>query len=106
MKKDIIDLEELKTFITYILDELVRTNKSKTIGIDLNKDNYWELAGDAMFAVETKPKALDVGSLSDDVDLLNLAMSQQKKGASLDVYSLVHAAPLLRYIAERHVKNL
>ena len=105
MKKDTIDLEDLKTFIAQALDDLIMINKSKTLSIDTNRDNYWELTGAAMFEVETRPDVLDVGSLKDDVDFLKLAMSQRKGGMPPDIYSLVHAAPLLRYIAESHVKD-
>ena len=105
MKKDTIDLEALKTFIAQALDDLIMMNKSKVLNIDTDQDNYWELAGAAMFEVGTRPEALDVGSLRDDVDFLNLAMSQRRGGTPPDIYSLVHAAPLLRYIAESHLRN-
>ena len=98
MSNAAIDVRVLRNAVNAVLDHLVEDLGLDKIGIEENKDYYWHCPDSEIHDMSKSPTGLDVGRLSDDVDLLRLI----KRGQSGDVsYSLVHIAPLLTYIAEK-----
>lgn len=92
-----IDVRQLKTAVNAVLDHLVEDLHLEKITIDQNQDFYWDCPYAQLCDVSKKPTELDVGRLSDDVDLIK----NVRRGESADAsYNLVHVFPLLRYIAE------
>ncbi|MFZ0978402.1 MAG: hypothetical protein WAN23_03275 [Candidatus Acidiferrales bacterium] len=93
-----IDLERLKAAVSAIFDHLIEDLKLKTVQIDEKEDFYWHCESPEVYDVSKKPTDLGIGRLSDDMDFVKLIQRGQSGDAS---YTLVHVAPLLRYIAEK-----
>ena len=92
-----IDVRQLKAAVDAVLDHLVEDLHLEKISIDKNQDFYWDCPYTQLCDVSKKPTDLDMGRLTDDVDLIRTV----RRGGSADgSYNLVHVFPLLRYIAE------
>ncbi len=89
-----IKVEDLKVCINSILDHII--NDLKLSKIELDQDFYWQIPEDELFLLGTKPENLTMGSLIDDQDFLQTIMTDKECAISL---MLLHAYPLLRYIA-------
>lgn len=100
-----IDLYQLKALINTILDTLIERTKSGVFQLPDHVDNYWEVLGDDMFNLSKKPNELGIGSLVDDIELLAHSSHEMKEGYPLVIYNLVHAVPLLKFLAEQHSKS-
>jgi hypothetical protein len=92
-----INLKMLKQAVDSVLDHLTDDLGRETVAIEDGEDFYWDCRAPEIYNSSTKPRELDVGRLSDDVDFVKLI----QRGQSGDVsYNLIHLAPLLRYIGE------
>jgi hypothetical protein len=96
-----IDLAKLRDVLTASLDHIIALRGTTKVPIDGVRDFYWDIAENALSDMSTHPAA-DVGRLSDDADFVALAAAGLALGEVPVPYVLVHAAPLVRYIAERH----
>jgi hypothetical protein len=98
MDHDEIDLKALREAVNAILDHLIGDLGFDKITIEQSDDHYWHCPATEIHDMSKTPIGLDIGSLGDEVDFVNLI----KRGQSGDVsYNLVHVAPLLRYIGEK-----
>jgi len=89
-----ISINELRVIIDAILSHI-----TDDLGIDsikLDKDFYWEIPDVRLHILDQKPEQLTMGSLCDDWGFLQPLLSERDQALSL---MLLHAAPLLRYIA-------
>ena len=100
-----IDFVKLKTSVNGILDVLIERSRRAPYIIDERKNNYWEILGDDLFDISNKPSQLGMGSLSDDLELLENYIRQLNEGNSPVIYNLIHIVPILRYIAEQHSQS-
>ncbi|SRR6266404_3035668 len=92
-----IDVKALKNAVNAVLDHLIDDLGLENVKIEESSDLYWHCPASEIYDISKKPIGLDVGRLTDDVDFMKLI----KRGQSGDVsYTLVHIAPLLRYIGE------
>jgi hypothetical protein len=93
-----IDVRVLKNAVNAVLDHLIDDLKCEKVEIEDSSDLYWHCPASEIHDMSKKPIGLDVGRLADDVDFMKLI----KRGQSGDVsYTLVHIAPLLRFIGEK-----
>jgi hypothetical protein len=96
-----IDVTKLRDMIVSVLDHMSNDLNIKTVAIGERDNFYWEVAADQMWTFETTTPQLEVGSLSDDCEFTMLAADDLlESGQVPDRYTLIHAAPLLRFIAE------
>jgi hypothetical protein len=65
--------------------------------IELKHNHYWSIADDALYAMETLPKQIDVGSLGDDWDFV---LSASKSLDQQIPILLIHLAPLLQALSQ------
>jgi hypothetical protein len=92
-----IDVRLLKDAVNVVLDHVINDLGLEKIDVEGSSDYYWHCPASEIHDMSKRPIGLDVGSLSDDVDFVNLI----SRGHSGDVaYNLIHVASLLRYIAE------
>jgi hypothetical protein len=92
----VINLAELKSAIDAIF-----LHMTDVLGIDevpLNQDYYAEITQETLYAVGLPADTGLIGSLVDDLDFLNQMSKDKYEAVS---FMLVHAAPLLRYIAHK-----
>jgi hypothetical protein len=97
MAKSEINLRMLKQVVGSVLDHLIEDLNLETVVIEDNKDFYWDCPAPEIYDSSDKPRELDIGRLSDDVDFVESIQRGQRADVS---YNLVHLAPLLRYIGE------
>lgn len=101
MENKTIDIRVLRRAVVAILDHILDDLNLERIPIDPAEDVYWlgspsdeqepRLSSSSMSAREC-------GRLSDDVDFVSLIDRGDTNDAS---YTLVHVAPLLRYVGEK-----
>jgi hypothetical protein len=93
-----IDLERLRIAVNAIIDHLIQDLGIKSVQIDGADDFYWTYSSPEVYDSSKKPGEPEVGRLTDDADFVRLV----RRGESGDIsYSLVHVAPLLKYIGEK-----
>jgi hypothetical protein len=93
-----IDLKALKEAVNAVLDHLIEDLSIEKVAIEELEDFYWSCPPSERYDTSKKPSEWWTGRLSDDMDFAKLI----RRGQSGDIsYSLVHVAPLLRYIGER-----
>lgn len=93
-----IDLEELKSVATALIDSLAQAGGERSIPIDPVADFYWEVPPESLYSVKGRQPTLDVGRLSDDWDLIRPIALDSTSATPL---ALIHLAPILRFLAER-----
>ena len=98
MDKVEINLAELKMAVDGLLDHIIKNLGVEKVTIEEKEDFYWDCPSPAMYDTSKKPSGeLDVGRLSDDLGFLR----QMLRDEGYVGYMLVHAAPLLQYVAEK-----
>ena len=98
MASNKIDILQLRTALDAILDHVTKDLGVTYLDISENEDFYWEVPAVEMYNTTKSPASLDTGRLTDDLRFASLV----SRGSQGDVsYSLVHIAPLLRYIGEK-----
>lgn len=89
-------IDDLRTIVNlifnYIEDDL------GIFEVELSENYYWDAPDDALYSVDKKLDAFDVGSLYDDLEFLTPLLDNSDEAFAL---MLVHVAPLLRYIAKK-----
>src|SRR5882672_9410764 len=93
-----IDIQDLKNVVNNVLDHIINDLKIKNISIEDEKDFYWDIPTEKLFSVKEAQPQMGIGRLSDDWDLLLSTLEDPKNAVSL---SLIHVAPLLRWIGEK-----
>jgi hypothetical protein len=94
----VIRVQDLRAALTIILDHIVDDLGIESIPIDPARELYWDIPQELLCDLSNKTPRLDVGSLRDDWHFLATMGTERSEAVS---YMLIHAAPLLRYIAER-----
>ena len=92
-----IDVKFLKEAVNLLLDHVINDLGLEKIVIERSSDYYWHCPASEIHDMSKRPIGLDVGSLTDDIDFVNL-ISRGRSGDT--AYNLIYAASLLRYIAE------
>ncbi len=92
-----LDIRELKKAVDAIFDHILNDVKVEKLTIKDDRDFYWEVPSDKLFAVKDAPPELDVGRLVDDWEFLQSVCRDKQQAVAL---MLIHAAPLLRHIGE------
>ena len=92
-----VNLTDLRQLIDMAIDRIVIESGNVEFPIDPKKELYWEVAVNELFDMGKKPGEPTVGSLADDANFVGAAA----RSNPVTIYSLVHAAGLLRYIAEQ-----
>ena len=92
-----IDVESLRVATNAILDHIVFDLGIKKLTPKEDRDFYWEVPSDRLYAVKDTQPQLDVGRLSDDWDFLLALPADRRQAVAL---MLIHVAPLLRFIGE------
>ena len=85
------------------LDEIIKiiVSKTKIDNLDINKDYYWNIDPESKFNPNKDPE-LNIGSLSDDLEYLNLILQKKHDPNILDFERLGN---LLIYIGEHISKS-
>jgi len=91
------NLRDLKQVSDAILDHILNDLKIETITIADDKDFYWEIPSDQVYAIKEPPPKLDVGRLADDWEFLAPLLNNRDQAVAL---MLVHVASLFRHIGE------
>jgi hypothetical protein len=97
MAEGSIDLRSLKLLVDAALDRLISEGGSNELVVNPERNLYWDLPPRTLFDTSKRPGEFDVGSVLDDAGFVSVAAASPGPTA---IYSLVHAAPILRYIAE------
>ena len=92
-----LDIRELKKAVDAIFDHILNDVKVESLTIKDDRDFYWEVPSDKLFAVKETPPELDVGRLVDDWEFLQSVCHDKEQAVAL---MLTHVAPLLRHIGE------
>ena len=92
-----IDLRALKQVTNAILDHVINDLKIKKLAIKEDRDFYWEVPSDQLYAVKKEQPQLDMGRLLDDWEFLAPRRNDKEQAVAL---MLIHLAPLLRYLGE------
>jgi len=92
-----IDLRALKQVTNAILDHVINDLKIKKLAIKEDRDFYWEVPSDQLYAVKKEQPQLDMGRLLDDWEFLAPIINDKEQAVAL---MLIHLAPLLRYLGE------
>jgi hypothetical protein len=92
-----LDIRELKRAVDAIFDHILNDVKVEALTIKDDRDFYWAIPSDKLFAVKDAPPELDVGRLADDWEFLKSVCDDKEQAVAL---MLIHVAPLLRQIGE------
>ena len=92
-----LDIRELRKTVDAIFDHILNDVKVEKLTIKDDRDFYWEVPSDKLFAVKDARPQLDVGRLADDWEFLQSVCRDKQQAVAL---MLIHAAPLLRHIGE------
>lgn len=95
-EKFVVKLDELQTMLNAIFSHL--KSDLKIDEVELTADYYWDIPGSSLYAVDADMEAPTIGSLVDDLEFLRPLLTDKDQAVSL---MLLHAAPLLRYIATK-----
>ena len=90
-----VSIDVLRKTINGIFDFI-----EKDLGVTevaLKQNYYWTVADDVLYATESPPKELDVGSLNDDWDFV---LAASKSADQLIPIEFIHVAPLLQALAQ------
>jgi hypothetical protein len=90
-----IQIDQLQEIANKLFDHI-----KNDLGINkivLDKNFYWDMDFDQLYAIETPPK-LNMGSLHDDWEFVSSLLEKDSAPVSL---SLTELAPLLRYLGEK-----
>jgi hypothetical protein len=92
-----VDLRQVQAILNKIFDQLIEVDGTATVEISGNF--YWNLPKSQLCDMATSHESLqpDVGSLSDDWDLLSPILHDDRDPVA---YQLSEIAPLLRYLGE------
>ena len=93
-----IDIRVLKIAVNAVLDHVIEDLGFGKVEIEQSSDLYWHVPTSEIHDMSKTPIGLDIGRLSDDVDFIKLIFRGQSGDAA---YTLVHIAPLLRFIGEK-----
>lgn len=93
-----IDVRTVKTAVNAILDHLIEDLGVQKVVIAEEEDFYWDCDALDLHDRSKPPILEEFGRLKDDVEFLRSVRRGRSGDAS---YSLIHVAPLLRYIAEK-----
>jgi hypothetical protein len=94
MVDDGVRIDDLRQVVNRILDFI-----DKDLGmavVPLERDYYWSIPEDTLYAMKQEPAQLDCGSLRDDLDFVRSAQRNPEEALPL---VLLHVAPLLRALA-------
>jgi hypothetical protein len=91
-----IKISELRSVVNQILDHIEHDLGQKSVALD--QDDYWDVADDERYDPNKSPEKYVVGRLHDDWEFLCSILRDKDRAVAL---MLVHAAPLLRRIAEQ-----
>lgn len=92
-----LDIRELKTVIDAIFDHIINDVKVEKLTVQGDRDFYWDVPADKLYAVKEAPPQLDVGKLADDWEFLQAILKDKSQSVAL---MLIHVAPLLRHIGQ------
>jgi hypothetical protein len=92
-----LDIRELKAIVDAIFDHIINDVKVEKLTVKGDRDFYWDVPADKLYAVKEAQPQLDVGKLADDWDFLQAILKDKSQAVAL---MLIHAAPLLRHIGE------
>lgn len=92
-----IDINKLLKIITICLNEIKEINEEI---VNIDKNDYYETS-EKRYNFDGCDE-INVGSLKDDWDFLNLS---HDRGDAANPYMLIHAAPILRFLAEKFAKD-
>lgn len=90
-----LEIHALQKISNSIFDHIINDLKISKIELKENKDFYWEVPDDELYAVKNAQPKLDIGRLSDDWEFLKPLLHEEKQAVSL---MLIHLAPLMRYL--------
>ena len=90
-------LDELER-VTHILFKHLRDNGK--LEFELTQDYYWHIQKDEKYTLDTAPKALDLGQLTDDLIRLRNVASGQSEPVAFDLTEL---ASVLTFVGEEIV---
>jgi len=94
-----IDLRDLRRVVNRVLDHAQDKLGSDVLVVERNM--YWNVPEAWRYEVDSPPRQLDIGSLSDDWEFCRALMDPEKEPVSLLLDQL---APLLSYIG-LHVRG-
>lgn len=92
-----LEIRALKRITNAIFDHIIHDLKVEKFVISEEKDFYWNVPSDKLFAVTEAQPQLDVGRLADDWEFLEPLLKDKAQAVAL---MLMHVAPLLRDIGE------
>ena len=90
-----IDLREVRIVVNKLLDHIIETRRVTQLGVE--HPNYWNVRYEQLIDPTGPPDNLDIGSLTDDWDLLRSLIESDTPPVA---YQLTEVAPLIRYIGE------
>lgn len=89
-----VEIRRLRACIDRVLDHIEQDLGISTV--ELNDAYYWEVPDSSLHQVDREAPRLDIGNLHDDWEFLRQVADDGDQAVSL---MLIHAAPLLRYLA-------
>lgn len=92
-----LEIRDLKKVTDAIFDHIINDLKIEKFTIQDDKDFYWDVPSDKIFAVKESQPGLEVGRLSDDWEFLEPILKDRAQAVAL---MMMHVAPLLRSMGE------
>jgi hypothetical protein len=89
-----ISISDLKFLINSVLDKIEADLISTEIVFD--KHYYWDIDSEKIYNIDVVEKFRGIGNLSDDADFVRVAINT----GNFEPQSLLHVAPILRYISD------
>jgi hypothetical protein len=89
-----VSIEVLREVTNRIFDFIERDLKTKSVQLPHNY--YWSVSDEVLYAMDSQPPQLDVGSLVDDFSFVAAASKDPSQAIPL---VLMHIAPLLRALS-------
>jgi hypothetical protein len=86
-----------KQALDTVLDHIIRDLDMEAVPIDPERDFYWNLSEKDLYDTTKRNPTLDVGRIVDDWEFFSKTPEDREQTIA---YMLIHAAPLLRYLAE------
>lgn len=96
-----VDIRQLHAIVDDIFHHII--DKRGVDSIELDAELYWNIPEESRYDVLMNPPELDIGSLSDDWDLVS---NMSKDDANIIAYQLAEIAPLLAYVGVRLASEL
>ena len=93
-----VDISDFKKVLNIILNHVEEDLGIRQVEIDSSEDFYWDVTDDSLNEVSGGKPSCDIGRLSDDWEFLQPILNNPEQGVAL---TLIHAAPLLRYLAKK-----